>query len=716
MKSIRSNIKRNRIQSDKPCVAIIGNPNSGKTALFNRLTGLHHKVGNYPGITVESKSGWLRGHKIILKDYPGTYSLNAKSLDEKVVTETIQSWRDIQQRPMAVIVVLDATNLNRNLYLALQILDWSIPTIIVLNMIDEARKQGIRIHTNLLKNKLNATAVIPASAKYGEGVDEIIAELLRIRQNPQVPEPSSRLLEIENLLEPLKPLVDTLEQQKNVLNHNPLIDAIRLVAELNYISYMKPFLDEETAAVLEKQIRDIRAVYTEMDVPYQTLEAASRYAFIDVHLAKAIIHGTSDQVSFSERIDDVLTHRIWGPVILIFLLASIFNAIFSWAQYPMEYIGIAFEYLSESTARILDDGPFKGLIIDGVIPGVGNIMVFLPQIVLLVFFLSLLEDSGYMARMAFMMDRFMHKIGLHGRSVLPLLSGFACAIPAIMASRTIESRRDRLITIMIIPLMSCSARLPVYILLIAAFVPQATVFGFLSLQGLALMGMYLLGVIMAIMVAIVLKKIFPFRETSELIMELPPYRKPLLISIWWQVYDRGKSFVVTAGSIILAISVLIWFLASYPKPAEHANMSTTEQLSRSYAGHLGHFIEPAIQPLGYDWKIGIGLISSFAAREVIISTLSTLYNVEEESDTNVSLIQAIQEDRDQTGKPVFTPLTVLSLLIFFAFAGQCMATFAIIKKETNSWRWPIIMVTYLTVLAYLSALFVYQTGILLGFS
>jgi ferrous iron transport protein B len=333
-----------------------------------------------------------------------------------------------------------------------------------------------------------------------------------------------------------------------------------------------------------------------------------------------------------------------------------------------------------------------------------------------VFFLSLLEDSGYMARMAFMMDRFMHKIGLHGRSVLPLLSGFACAIPAIMAARTIESRRDRLITIMIIPLMSCSARLPIYILLIAAFVPPVSVLGLISLQGIALMAMYLLGILMAITVAIVLKKIFPFKESSELIMELPPYRKPLLISVWWQVYDRGKSFVTMAGSIILAVSILLWFLASYPKPDQPQNTSASERLEQSYAGKIGHFLEPAIEPLGYDWKIGVGLLSSFAARELIVSTLSTLYNVQEETDENISLIYAIKTDTKPDGRKVFTPLTIVSLLIFFAFAAQCMATFAIIKKETNSWKWPIIMVLYLTILAYVSALLVYQTGLFLGFS
>jgi ferrous iron transport protein B len=583
-------------------------------------------------------------------------------------------------------------------------------------MIDEARKQGIGIRTELLRIRLGAAAVIPTSAKYGEGIQQLTETILDIQNKSNFEITKPRLLEIEHFLEPMQPVIDLLENHKEQLCHHPLIDSLRLISEHNYIHYLLPYLEPYVIRQLQELITAVRKEYNSRNIPYQALESASRYAFIDVFLAKTIIQQEREQRSVSEKIDGVLTHRFWGPLVLLGVLAFIFHAIFSWSQYPMIYIGKGFEWLSVVVSAALPSGPVKSLISEGIIPGVGNILVFLPQIVLLVFFLSLLEDSGYMARMAFMMDRLMHKIGLHGRSVLPLLSGFACAIPAIMAARTIESRRDRLITIMIIPLMSCSARLPMYILLIAAFVPPLSLFGIISLQGLALMGMYLLGVLMAIVVAIILKKLFPFRESSELIMELPPYRKPLLVSVWWQVYDRAKSFVTTAGSIILAVSIVLWFLASYPKPDAGEKQTAKNNLENSYAGRIGHFLEPAIEPLGYDWKIGVGLVSSFAAREMIISAMSTLYNIQEESDENVSLIYAIKTDRYPDGRKVFTPLTVLSLLVFFAFAGQCMATFAIVKKETNSWRWPIVMVTYLTVLAYLSALLVYQAGIFLGFS
>jgi len=357
------------------------------------------------------------------------------------------------------------------------------------------------------------------------------------------------------------------------------------------------------------------------------------------------------------------------------------------------------------------------LVVDGIIVGVGNVIVFLPQIVILIFFISLLEDSGYIARMAFILDRLMSKIGLHGKSVLPMLSGFACAIPAIMASRTIENWRDRLLTIMLIPLMSCSARLPVYVLLISAFIPAETYWGFLKLQGLVLMGMYFLGFFTAVIISLLVKKFVPERSVSNFILELPPYRMPLPKSIWWKVYDSGKLFIVNAGSIILAISVILWFLASYPKPDESLGLTAKERVEQSYAGQVGRFIEPVIKPLGFDWKMGVGLIASFAAREVLVSTFATIYNIEEESEENiVPLIEAMRRDRYPDGRPVFSVLAALSLLVYFVYAAQCMATFAIIKRETNSWRWPLIMIVYMTALAYIASLIVYQGGLLLGFA
>jgi len=701
--------------SSAPWVAIVGNPNCGKTALFNRLTGLHHKVGNYPGITVEKKSGQLKGSRIILRDLPGTYSLNAKSIDEKIVADMVQSWREKAQRPRAVIVVVDATNLTRNIYLALQILDWNIPTVIVLNMIDEARRKGIKIDAEELKRLLHAWAVIPASAKYGEGIKEIISSVEHIPDGLELPQSEPRLVEIERHREIIRPLLAFLKEKEKVLHHNTHVEALRLLGEKGFINYLSPYLSTEDILTLQKIIEQVRADFIAKNIPYQALEQSARFGFIDLYLAQTVTKEQVDIRSRSERADAILTHKFFGPLLLVLVLGFIFNSIFSWAVYPMEQIQLGVNWISAQTGSLLPAGQVKDLLQNGIIGGVGSVLVFLPQILLLVFFLGILEDSGYMARMAFMLDRFMNKIGLQGRAVLPLLSGFACAIPAVMASRTIEDRRNRLVTIMMIPLMSCSARLPVYTILIAAFVPQKDFLGIISVQGLVLMGIYFLGMITAIVVALVFKKIYPGHSTHNLMMELPPYRTPLLSSLLWQLYDRTKSFLFTAGSIILSVSILLWFLASYPQAENSQKLSPSQRIEHSYAGELGHALEPVIKPLGFDWKIGVGLITSFAAREVIVSTLSTLYNLENKSGKTLSLVDAMKHDRYPDGRPVFSWLTALSLMVFFAYAAQCMATFAIVKKETQSWRWPLIMVGYMTSLAYLASLLVYQTGIFLGF-
>ncbi len=707
---------KNKERKEPPWIAIVGNPNSGKTALFNRLTGLHHKVGNYPGITVEKKSGKIRGSNIILRDLPGTYSLNAKSIDEKIVTDMVQSWRDPENRPLAVIVVIDSTNLLRHMYLALQILDWNIPTILVLNMIDEARKKGVSINLNLLRSRLKAATIIPASAKTGEGIDSILNTIKKLGNNPKVEIIAPRMLEIERSSDLLSPLVRLLSKHLNRLNHHPHIEAMRLVSDVSYLQYMKKVLPAEDVRRLNTILTEVKSEFKRRDIPYKNLEQTSRFAYIDLYLSKAVSRKKKKKQSKSEQIDAVLTHRIFGPIILILTLAFIFNAIFTWAQYPMDLIDGSIQWISLQVMQILPEGLLRSLLVDGILGGVGSVLVFFPQIILLVFFLSLLEDSGYMSRMAFMMDRLMAKIGLHGRSVLPLLSGFACAIPAVMAARTIENWRDRLVTILLVPLMSCSARLPVYTLLIAAFIPHETVLGIFSLQGLVLMGIYFLGMVTAIFVALIFKKIFKPRSSVSMIMELPPYRTPLLRSLWWTIYERGKSFLTTAGTIILAVSVVLWFLASFPLPDDNNPLSSAEQIEQSYAGQIGHFIEPVIKPLGYDWKIGVGLLTSFAAREVIISTLSTLYNLEEGPRQHTTLIESLRKDKKPDGTPVYSILVAISLMVFYAYAAQCMATFAIVKRETNSWRWPLFMVGYMTTLAYLASLFVYQFGLFMGWA
>lgn len=720
MKLLPSKTKRTHgksvAENAVPWVAIIGNPNSGKTAVFNHLTGSTHKIGNYPGVTVEKKSGWLKNHRILIHDLPGTYSLNAKSMDEKVVEDTVQSWRIPGQRPRAVIVVVDATNLSRNLYLTLQILEWGIPTVVVLNMMDEARKKGIAIDAERLRERLQAYEVIPASAKTGEGIPSIIDAVLGAPHAAQPAAGEPKLTAREEDIAPLTGLISILENYRQNLVLSPLVDSMRLVAEETYSRHIQPFLPTEDARELLEKIREARQVYRDKGVSCKIIESTARYAYIDSFLADTFSEEKIDKKSFSERIDSILSHTVWGPLILLIILGFIFNSIFIWAEYPMGWIESGVAWLGEQAHAILPAGVFKSLLIDGIIAGVGNVIIFLPQIVILIFFLSLLEDSGYIARMAFILDRLMSKIGLHGKAVLPMLSGFACAIPAIMASRTIENWRDRLVAIMLIPLMSCSARLPVYVLLISAFIPQQTYWGFIKLQGLVLMGMYFLGFFTAVIISLLIKKFVPEKSVSNFILELPPYRMPLPRSVWWKVFDSAKLFLVNAGSIILAISVILWFLASYPKPDESVPLTAKEKVAQSYAGQIGHFVEPVIAPLGFDWKIGVGLIASFAAREVLVSTFATIYNIEEEEENIVPLIKAMRRDRYPDGRPVFSILTVISLLVYFVYAAQCMATFAIIKRETNSWRWPIVMLIYMTALAYFASLMVYQGGLLLGFA
>jgi len=561
---------------------------------------------------------------------------------------------------------------------------------------------------------LQVNYVIPASARYGQGITDIFNAIKSIKQTKTFQKSKPRLILKQEALNIINPLLEFVKKQEDKLKHHPLVESLRLLSNDRYIQYLMPYLNTDNFAELQKILKEVRQKCHEHKIDYYNLEQDSRFYFIDTMVEDSVGSRSVLTKSKSEKLDSVLTHKIWGPLILFGILAFIFNAIFTWAQYPMELIDEGIQSINQKLMVLLPESTLKDLLIEGIIAGVGSILIFFPQIIILIFFIALLEDSGYMARMAFMMDRLLGKIGLNGRAILPLLSGFACAIPAVMASRTIEDRRERLITIMLIPLMSCSARLPIYTLLIAALVPSFTILWVFSSQGLALMGIYLLGAVTAVVVAYILKKIKPQKNKISIMMELPPYRFPLLRSVWWQIYDRGKSFLTTAGSIILAMSVILWFLASYPKHKNAEHMTSSEKTEASYAGKMGKLVEPVISPLGFDWKIGIGLISSIAAREVIISTLSTLYNVNNEQGST-SLLTAMKKDQYPDGRPVFTPLVALSLMIFFAYAAQCMATFAIVKKETNSWRWPIIMFVYLTLLAYVGSFTVYQVGLLLGY-
>ncbi len=712
-------------------VALLGNPNCGKTAVFNHLTGLNQKVSNYPGITVEKKIGKLKSeHKeeIYILDLPGTYSITPESIDERVVAEQVMDWIHGINKPSAIISVVDATNLSRNLYLTTQLLDLGIPVILALNMMDRVKDKTILPKFSELKEKFGFSAVVPMSALQCRGIDELknaIHNAITSRKPHKSKMLFSSHLEIHELLHPL---VDFLQNQFNYTPRIARVQALRLITRQSAVDLYRPphsgehHFSEEIVHKIEKLREDAVASIKRAGLNHRTLEATIRYSWLDNLLQQSVKKEVTvlKRKSRSEKVDEILTHRIFGPIIFISLLVLIFQSIFTWSAYPMDWIDQGIGIIGNYVLDTMSSGILRDLIVEGIIGGVGAILIFLPQILILVFFMTMLEDSGYMSRVAFMLDKFMTKVGLHGRSVLPLMSGYACAIPGIMATRTIDSWKERLITILVIPLMSCSARLPVYALMIGAFVPARKIFGLLNLQGLTLILMYFLGTFTAFVVAKIFSKFIKEKGQSSFVMELPPYRVPLMRSVFHQVYMRGKIFLLNAGKIIMAVSIVLWFLASFPTTdsidgTDNSSMEQINPIHNSYAGKIGHFIEPVIEPLGFDWKIGVGLITSFAAREVIISTLATLYNVEEDGGNLVSLSESMKNDiNPKTGLPVFSTLVALSLMVFFVYAAQCMATFAIIRQETNSWKWPIIMTVYMTSLAYIASLIVFQVGTLIG--
>ncbi len=632
-------------------IALAGNPNAGKTTLFNALTGLKQKVANYPGVTVERKTGtWsIDDRRVTLIDLPGLYSLDTTSLDEKIAGDVLHGRVEGVGRPDAIIAVVDATNLERNLYLVTQLLEFNVPVVVALTMIDVFEKQRHEIDLEKLAAKLGAE-VIAVNTKTGRGNDELEAAVERaLSREPQ----------------------------------------------------QRKFVHGDDAAGSNAEI-------------------FARYNFISDAIQESVKHNDRDSHRLSEKIDRVLTHRFFGLAILVLLLLLIFQTIFTWAAVPMEILASVFTALGDLVRANMAEGMLTDLIVDGIIAGVGGILVFLPQILILFLFISLLEDSGYMARAAFLMDKLMSRVGLHGKSFLPLISSFACAIPGIMATRTIENQRDRFATMMIAPFMSCSARLPVYTLMIAAFFAGQTVWGFISVGAVLMLGMYALGIFFAVVVAFIMKRTILRSPPPPFIMELPPYRMPNFRTVALNMFERSWLFVKRAGTVILAISIILWALMYFPRvtvgTAEAVTLTQSEQLENSYAGQLGKAIEPMIAPLGFDWKIGVALIASFAAREVLVSTLSIIYNVGgDANEESESLISAIQNDKKPDGTPVWTPLTGLTLMVFFVLAMQCMSTVAVVRRETNSWRWPIFMVVYMTALAYFAALFTYQGGKALGF-
>jgi ferrous iron transport protein B len=695
-------------------VALVGNPNCGKTSLFNALTGLNHKVSNFPGTTVEKKSGTVNlgpGIKAQIIDLPGTYSLYPKSADELVTYELLRN-KSETNFPDLVIFIADASNLKRNLLLFTQVADLGVPIILALNMLDIAAKRGINYNLSKLSDMLGVP-VVAINARKKEGIFEIKKELLKDERKTNT---------FFNLGNTNQQLLNDLSEATDKRNHYAAIQYAINAAEL---------LSEKS-----QRLRQIFERHQFNTRNFQEKEIFARYQLIDeVVKAARIQQPHTLKTSITKKVDKILTHRIWGIVIFLALMFLIFQAVFSWSSYPMELVEMLFEKIGLWLKATIPPGVLSDLLVEGVLAGLSGVMVFLPQIIVLFLFIAILEDIGYMARVGFIMDRLMRPFGMNGKSIVPLISGMACAVPSIMASRGIENKRERLITILVIPLMSCSARLPVYTLLISLLIPDTATWGPFNVHGLVLMFMYLIGFVAALLSALLFKLFIKTKEINFFIMELPAYKMPVASNILITLYDKAGAFVTEAGKIIIAVSVILWVAASTgptasmqavetaynQRVAEAAKMPdpnfeialvdnefSSKKLEASYAGQFGKFIEPAIRPLGFDWKIGISLLTSLAAREVFVGTMSTIYSVSGGED-NLDAIKEkmLTETNPKTGKPTYAIATVFSLLIFYAFALQCMSTVAVVKKETASAKWTAIQFIYLTLLAYGSSWLTY---------
>jgi ferrous iron transport protein B len=695
-------------------VAIVGNPNTGKSTLFNTLTGLNQKIGNFPGVTVDKRTGYCQlpdGRSAQIIDLPGTYSLYPKSQDESIVFSILADKAN-PLTPDLVVVILDATNLKRNLLLYTQVADLKIPVIIALNMMDLAKKAGIAIDIDRFSKKLGVP-VIPMSARRIEGIDKLKAAM-SFANKIALQEES---IDVETIAPQLIGQIS-----KELKLDNPYY-ALQLAHQHETIKFISPAQSE--------RIEELEHEYSFHSQKAQASETIARYNFINDLLYDTVkVPETAQDETLSNKIDKVLTHKVFGFIIFFGILLFMFQSIFSWSAYPMELIADLFVWVQSNLHHLLPAGPLTGLLVDGVIGGLSGVMVFIPQIAILFAFISILEDTGYMSRVTFMMDKLMRKVGLNGKSVVPLIGGFACAVPSIMSTRTIENWKDRMITIMVTPLVTCSARLPIYTLLIALVVPNRNVWWLFNMQGLALTGMYVFSLISAIVVAFVFKLILKGRERGYFIMELPVYRMPRWNNVAYSMYDRAKAFVLQAGKVIIAISVILWVLASYApgdrfkqieqkyhqpkytqklKPNELKRVINSEKLENSYAGVLGHTIEPVIRPLGFDWKIGIALITSFAAREVFVGTMATIYSVEGSAEKMESVQQKMKTAKNpETGQPVFSLAVAFSLMMFYAFAMQCASTVAVVYRETKNWRWPATQFAYMTVLAYAASFIAYH--------
>ncbi|OQD44039.1 ferrous iron transport protein B [Croceivirga radicis] len=735
-------------------VALIGNPNTGKTSVFNQLTGLKQKVGNYPGITVEKKEGICklpRGVKAYILDLPGTYSLNTTSLDESVVVELLLNKND-KDYPDVAVVISDVENLKRNLLLFTQIKDLKIPSILVINMADRMDRKGISLDVELMEQRLD-TKIALVSTRKGFGIDrlkELIANYKQLSNKPNI-----------------NTAVIAPEYFKNLKEVFPKEDLYKLWLVITQDVNFMPIERNAAASVNEFKAKS----KTELK-RLQHKETVLRYQFINGILKETYKKDFRTAKGFRGSLDKILTHKFFGYLIFFAILLTIFQAIFDWSGYPMDFIDAQFAALADWTKNTLPPGILTDLLAEGIIAGIGGVVIFIPQIAFLFLFISLLEESGYMSRVVFLMDKLMRPFGLSGKSVVPLMSGTACAIPAVMATRTIENWKERLITILVVPFTTCSARLPVYLILIALVIPEGRFIG-LSYQALTLMGLYLLGFVMSLCSAMILNKILKIKSRSLFMIEMPAYRLPLFKNVFYTVVEKTKSFVLGAGKIILAISIVLWFLGSYGWSNEFKNAETivkeridnegfnaysknylqnnleafkyqlkdsalskndkidltnirtalqerdvelhdrlVEQeiasfkLENSFIGQAGKAIEPIVKPLGYDWKIGIAVITSFAAREVFVGTLATIYSVG--SDEEETIKNRMAAEVNANGKPLFNLATGVSLMLFYAFAMQCMSTLAIVKRETNSWKWPLYQLLFMSAIAYVTAFTAYQ--------
>jgi ferrous iron transport protein B len=695
-------------------VALVGNPNTGKSTLFNVLTGLNQKIGNFPGVTVDKKTGYCDlsdGRRAQIIDLPGTYSLYPKSRDESIVFSVLAD-KSNPLKPDLAVVILDASNLKRNLLLYTQVADLKIPVIVALNMMDLARKSDIIIDVDAFAQKLGVP-VVPIAARKGESIDKL-KQAINYANKVALQEDT---IDVEALA---PQLIAQIGEEIEV--DNPYF-ALQLAHQHETLSFLTPEQSD--------RIEELEQQHSFHSQKAQASETIARYNFINDLLYDTVSKKeTAHDQTISNKIDKILTHKTFGFVIFLGILLFMFQSIFAWSAYPMKLIADFFVWAQASLHSILPTGPLTSLAVDGVLGGLSGVMVFIPQIAILFGFISILEDTGYMSRVTFMMDRIMRKVGLNGKSVVPLIGGFACAVPSIMSTRTIENWKDRMITIMVTPLVTCSARLPVYTLLIALVVPNRNVWWVFNLQGLALTAMYIFSLVSAIAVAFVMKHLIRARERGYFIMELPVYRMPRWKNVGLAMYERSKSFVVQAGKVIVAVAVILWVLASYGpgdrfakidqkysqpqytqqfKPDELQHAIASEKLENSYAGVLGHTIEPVIKPLGFDWKIGIALITSFAAREVFVGTMATIYSVDGDAEKMESVQEKMHEAKNpQTGGPVFTLAVAFSLMMFYAFAMQCASTMAVVYRETKNWRWPAAQFAYMTGLAYIASFITYH--------